>query len=214
MVRRSESDPAFTGVLTETEAILGRTLSGADMKTLFGVYDHLGLPPEVILLLLHHCVEDYREKYGPGRVPPMRWVEKEAYAWANRELMTLDAAEDYLRELRRRRDASERLKRALGIRDRELTPSERKYLESWLDLGFPPEALELAYDRTVIGTGSLKWAYMNKIVLSWDAKGLHSVDEIEKGDGPRRPSRSGPGGGGDDAERMRRAYEKLKNGSR
>lgn len=216
VVRRTESDDAFRGVLAETEGLLGRTLSGADLKTLFGVYDHLGLPPEVIMLLLHHCVEDFRERYGPGRLPTMHWVEKEAYIWANREIMTLSAAEDYLRQKGERRELTARLARALGIRDRELTASERKYIEGWLELGFPPEALELAYDRTIIGTGSLKWPYMNKIILSWDSKNLHTVEEIEKGDGVRRAAKTvasdAPDKSGSDLERMKKIYDKVRNG--
>ncbi|MEG1632993.1 MAG: DnaD domain protein [Oscillospiraceae bacterium] len=212
VVRRSAGDGAFTCVISETENIMGRSISGADMKTLFGIYDSLGLPPEVILLLLHHCVEEYREKYGPGRVPPMRWIEKEAYVWANRELMTLDAAEDYLRAKREREGYMLSLRLALGIRDRELIPTERKYIDGWLELGFSAEAIELAYDRTIIGTGQLKWQYMNKIIMSWHAKGLHTPAEIQKGDGPKRSSPAK--GGGDDGEQLKSAYEKLKNGSR
>ena len=214
VVHRAESDAAFRGVLEEAERLLGRTLSGADLKLLFGVYDHLGLPPEVILLLLHHCVEEYREKYGPGRLPTLRWVEKEAYIWANREIMTLSAAEDYLRLRGQRREQTASLARTLGIRDRELTPSEKKYIEGWLELGFPPEALELAYDRTVMGTGSLKWPYMNKILLSWDSKNLHTVEEIQKGDGPRRPAPAAPAPdkSGTDLERMKKIYDKVRNG--
>jgi hypothetical protein len=49
------------------------------MKLLFGMYDYLALPPEVILELLNFCVDRSREKYGPGRLPSMRAVEKEAY---------------------------------------------------------------------------------------------------------------------------------------
>lgn len=216
VVRRTEGDKAFRSVLSETERLFGRALSGAELRTLFGIYDHLGLPPEVIMLLLHHCAEEYREKYGPGRLPTMRWVEKEAYIWANREIMTLEAAEDYLREKGERRDTAGRVARALGIRDREATASEKRYIDGWLDMGFPPESLELAYDRTIIGTGSLKWAYMNKILMSWDSKGLHTAEEIEKGDGPRRQPRtqSAPesAGSGGELERMKKIYDKVRNG--
>ena len=43
VVRRTGEDPAFRGVLSEAERLLGHTLSGADTRTLFGIYDFLGL---------------------------------------------------------------------------------------------------------------------------------------------------------------------------
>lgn len=138
VVRRSDEDPAFRGVLAEAERLLGHTLSGADTRTLFGIYDYLGLPVDVIMELMHHCADEARLKYGPGRVPRMRDIEREAYVWANREIMTFEQAEEYIRSRARLHDAVEGVKRALGIGGRSLAPSERKYIESWLDLGLRP----------------------------------------------------------------------------
>lgn len=215
IVRRSEEDGGFKATLTETERVLGHSLSGADMKTLFGIYDHLGLPPEVIMELLYHCVEEYQARYGPGRVPTMRYIEKEAYFWANREIITLDAAEEHLRRRRVARDAVAKIRLAFGIRDRDLTATERKYIEDWLDLGFPPESIEMAFDRTVTNTGQLKWNYMNKIIQSWDGKGLHTPEEIEAGDRPVktvRPVSAPPARKEGELERMKKIYDKVRNG--
>ena len=214
VVRRSGEDPAFRGILAETERLLGRTLSGADTRALFGIYDFLGLPVDVIMELLHHCAEQSRLKYGPGRVPTMRQIEKEAFNWANLEIMTIDRAEEYIKSRAERRDACEALKLAFGIRDRALTATERTYLEGWLEQGFTQEALELAYDKTVTNTGQLKWQYMNRIIQSWQSKGLYTVAEIEAGDGPKRqpakpPARQEPGG---ELERMKKIYDKVRRG--
>lgn len=214
VVRRTGEDPAFRGVLAEAERLLGHTLSGADTRTLFGIYDFLGLPVDVIMELMHHCADECRLKYGPGRVPTMRQIEKEAYVWANQEIMTFEQAEEYIRGRARLRDAMEAAKRVLGITGRAFTPTERKYVEGWLALGFGPEALELAYDRTVTNTGQLKWNYMNKIIQSWHEKGLHSPEEIEKGDAPRRtaPEQRPASRAGGDLERMKQIYDKIRRG--
>lgn len=221
VVARSREDAAFRGVLAEAERVLGRTLGTADTKTLFGVYDYVGLPTEVICLLLNYCAEECRRRYGPGRVPTVRQIEREAYVWSDREIMTIELAEEYIRQREAERENMDALRRAFGIHDRQLTPTERKYLESWLAMGFPQESLELAYDRTVTNLGQLRWSYMNKIVLSWQEKGLHTPQEIEKGDAPsRRPrtvKRDAQGTAERDAtdeklEQVRRAYEKLRKG--
>ena len=55
---------------------------------------------------------------------------------------------------------------------------------------------------------------MNKIVLSWQEKGLHSTEEIEKGDAPRRAAaekRPAVRQGGD-LELMKKVYDKVRRG--
>ena len=46
-------------------------------------------------------------------------------------------------------------------------------------MGFDLPELQLAYERTCLNTGGLKWQYMNKILLNWDQKNLHTVSGIE-----------------------------------
>ena len=215
VLRRSSEDGSFKAVLQEAERVLGRSLSSPDMKILFGIYDYLALPTEVIFVLLNYCTELYRQKYGPGRLPSMRSIEKEAYSWANNEILTLEQAEEFIEESRSRRSRAEEIKAALGIRGRELTPTERKYVFSWLDMGFSVDALSVAYDRTVTNTGSLKWNYMNKIVSSWHQKGIHTVQEIEEKDRrtPTTAKNTEPNAPASQAElaRLRSIYEKVKN---
>lgn len=209
IVRRSREDLSFKALVAEARRVLGHDLSGADLKTLFGIYDRLGLPGDVIMLLINHCAERLRARYGEGRLPTMRTVEKEAFRWADRELFTVERAESYIAESDRREEAGQKLRRTLGISDRALTSSERRYMDEWLAMGFSAETLAVAYDRTVIGTGRLAWAYMDRIVRSWYEKGLFTPEDIEKGDA--RPARrtkdnsrreGAPAARGDDAERL------------
>ena len=185
IVRRSREDGTFAVILEEAARIIGHALSSSDMRLLFGIYDYLALPPEVILELLNYCAEDFDQRYGSGRRPSARSIEKEAYVWANREILTLEQAEEYILAQRERRSDMGKFKAAIGIQGRELTATEAKYIASWLDMGFREEAAAIAYDRTVTNTGSLKWGYMNKIMLSWHEKDLHTAGEIEAGDSRR-----------------------------
>lgn len=186
IVERSSGDPAFKALISECQRVMGHSLSGADLKTLFGIYDRLGLGGEVIMLLINHCAERLKKRYGEGRLPTMHAVEKEAFRWVNREIVTIQQAEKYIAEADRREQEEAKALRLLGITDRAPTASERKYLDSWLEMGFGCDALALALDRTVLSTGKLSWAYMNRILLNWQEKGLYTPEEIEKGD--TRPS--------------------------
>lgn len=211
IVQRSACDGGFKAVIDEAQRIYGRLLSSSDMKTLFGIYDYLALPTEVIFLLLNHCVQSCAEKYGPGRLPTMRSIEKEAYIWANREILTLEQAEEYIANAAARRSDMGKIQEALNIRGRALSSTESKYINSWLDMGFDAEALAIAYDRTVTNTGALKWGYMNKIVLSWHEKGIHTPEEISEKDSRRPTSAAGAAKSEVDLDYLKAVYEKVKN---
>lgn len=206
LVRRSREDAGFSAIVTEAQKVLGHVLSSSDLKRLFGIYDYLALPPEVILMLLNHCVS-----ISQGRRPSMRFIEKEAYVWANREIMSLEQAEEYIRSSRRRREDMGRIKESLGIRGRELTATEQKYISSWLDMGFGEECISTAYDRTVTNTGALKWNYMNKILLSWHEKGIHNAAQLEEKEGRRKtaPTRTNTPDKPIDMEALRAIVEKM-----
>ena len=215
IARRAWSDAGFSAVVAETQRIYGRMLSGADLKTLFGIYDFYGLPPEVMLLLINHCVSEYRERSGGSRLPTMRSIGKTASVWANNELLTLDRAEEYLNKLEKRKENVSLIKQALNIYGRELSSSELKYIESWDAMGFTPEALAIAYDRTVLRTGSLQWRYMDTIVTSWHQSNLHTPEEIAAGDAPlpskkRSPvqNRTSSSQSGSDLDRLERILKK------
>ena len=216
IIRRSETDSGFRAVLNEAQRKLGRVLSTSDIKTLFGIYDFLALPPDVIFMLLTYCIDSFKAKYGSGRLPSMRSIEKEAYSWANKEILTLEQAEEYIKKAAERRSKLGEVKSALGITGRQLTATEAKYVNSWLDMGFDCRTLAVAYARTVTNTGALKWGYMNKIVTSWHEKGLHSIEDVEQND--TRPSAVKPANRhsdkvtNDELERLRSIYKKVKNG--
>ena len=144
------------------------------------------------MLLIHHCAERARKRYGEGRLPSMYAIEKEAYRWCNREIMTLELAEEYLASLEKQEEDMEQLARTLQICGRSPTPTERKYMEEWLAMGFPMEALALAYDRTVVGTGKLVWKYMDRILRSWQEKGLRTLSDIEEKDSRGSARRAAP----------------------
>lgn len=218
IVRRSKEDSGFQAVIAQAQHKFGRVLSTAELKTLFGIYDYLALPADVIFMLIGYCIDVFTEKYGPGRLPSMRSIEKEAYSWANKEIITIEQADEYIRNAAEKRSRAGELKTSMGLGSRVLTPTERKYMTSWFDMGFDNEAILIAYDRTVTNTGALKWGYMNKIMLSWHDKGIHSAQDVAERDS-RSPAsavkaenqhRSNVSG--DELKRLRSIYEKVKNG--
>ncbi len=211
IVSRAGRDNVFEGLVDAVQHSLGRLLSTPDLRSLFGIYDHLGMPAEVIYLLVAHCIETYRESHGEGRMPTMRYIEKEAWYWAGQEIMSLEAAEEHIKGEKEKKSKLFRTAEMLQIKGRQLSQSEQRYIESWLEMGFESEALAVAYDRTVLGTGKLAWRYMDKIVSSWHEKGLHTEAEVLSGD-PRQGKKQEKAHESDDREieDMRRMYAYMK----
>jgi len=199
---------ALTGAVEEK---LGKKLTTPDMGILLGLYDGLGLPSDVIFLLVGFCTERTAAQYGPGRKPTMRQVEKEGYAWARLGLMTQETAAAYIKKYQKGLESVPALMRILRLGERAPAPSEEKYLLSWNEMGFEPEAIELAYDKTIMKCKELKWAYMNKILSSWHQKGLHTLAQIKAGDRPGKPSgRPQPAPKSDPKEDMARMEKYLR----
>lgn len=194
LVRRSAEDAGFQGARQETERLYGRRLTTPETRTLLGIYDYLGFPADVLMELVNYVFGEYREQNGPGRVPTMRMIEKEAYLWAEHEVLTPELAEAYLRLRQVQKQRAAQVLETLQIRGRGPTPGEQKYIDAWLDMGFSVPAVAEAYDRTMLSVGALKWPYMNKILLAWDKQGLHTPEEIAQGD-PRGGKRRRAAGG-------------------
>ena len=172
----------FQNLYHAVERRLGKKLSDTDLKSLYEIFDFLALPAEVILLLTTWCIEQFQEKYGPGRVPRMSLIKKTAYTWQRQGVDTAEAAEEYLKKQTRLRRREREILPLLDIVGRMPLDKEREYINSWVDMGFPDDAIRLAYERTVWKKQSMNWPYMNSILKSWHSKGLHTVNEIQAGD--------------------------------
>lgn len=178
VMRRMEGDEAFAQLLREVERRLG-PLSTASLKILLELNEYLGLPCDVIYLLVNDCIACKEARFGAGRRPTMREIEKEGYAWARRELFSVQAVDEYLKKEQRRRRLYPDYMAALQMPARTPSPGEEKYIKSWLEMGFPPETVAIAYDKTVLKCHEFKWQYCNGILKKWHEKNLHTPQEVQ-----------------------------------
>ena len=161
VAERLEHSKAFQALTRQVEVKLGKKLTTPDVGILLGLTDYLGLPEGVVYLLVCHCVERVQRRFGEGRRPGMKQIEKEGYAWARMGIDTQAAADAYLRTYAQRQGVLPQYMKALQLGDRPPAPSEEKYILAWQEMGFGPEAVALAYDKTVLKCHELKWAYCN-----------------------------------------------------
>ena len=191
VLRAMDTDVDFRGLYGEVQRLLGRSLNTEELKILLGFVRYLGLTPDVISVLVNYCRERARQR-GSQRNPSLRTIEKEAYAWAERGIDTLEEAAAFIQAQNVRNSRLTRLMGLLQIRGRALTAAEERYAQSWLDMGFDEDAISMAYERTCLNTGGLNWAYMNKILARWHGTGLHTGEQIRMGD--KKPVPKGASG--------------------
>lgn len=177
VMRRLEEDNNFSSLLREVERKLG-PLSIPSTGKLLGLHEELGLPCEVIYLLINHCIGRKEQQFGIGRLPTMREIEKTGYAWARRELFSTQRANEFLKREEALRSRYPAYMTVLQMPGRAPSPSEEKYLQSWSDMGFPPETVAIAYDKTVLHCHEFKWTYCNGILKNWHQKNLHTPDAV------------------------------------
>ncbi len=176
-----DAEPSFRSLYGEIQRRLGKALNTEELKILLGFVRYLGLPGDVICVLVSYCQERARRK-GSLRAPSLRTIEKEAYLWAEQGIDTMEEAAAYIQTQNVYHSRLSGLCRLLQIRGRSLTAAEERYARAWLDMGFDDGALTMAYERTCLNTGGLSWAYMNKILLRWHEAGLHTADAVRSGD--------------------------------
>lgn len=147
---------------------LGKMLSHQDMSLLFSFHDWLGLPIDVIELLLSYCTAN-------GHCG-MRYIEKVAIGWAEEGIHTVEQAVEYI-ELRK--TGFRTIMKAFG-QNRMPVAAEEAYMKKWLqEYRLPMEVIQIACERTVFQTGKPSFAYAEKILASWKNAGVKSKADVE-----------------------------------
>ncbi len=176
---RATQDRTLAELFNQAERIRNKTLSPAEINTLYNLYDTIGLPASVVALLLEYCQE--AGKTGA------QYMYVTGAAWAEEGITTAEAANDKIEALRRARALEGRVKSALGI-DRALSTKERNFLSTWTDsLGFGVEEIVYAFEQSVDNTGKLSFAYMNKVLQNSYEAGCRTVEDMKNQTPPAAP---------------------------
>ena len=200
-----QDNEGFRLLLPQVEQQLGKKLRTSDLQILAGLYDDLGLPADVIYLLVCHCVERAKRRWGEGRRPTLRQIEKEGYYWAQLGISDQTSAAAYLKKWAQREEKSAAYMQALRLPQRQMVEAERRYIADWMEQGFPPETVALAYERTVFYKKDLNWRYLNGILRRWHENGWHTPQQVQRGEEKNPASQpSKPASGGEKDAWMRR----------
>ena len=150
-----------------SEQLLSKTLTETDRRILFGFYDYLGMPIEVIFTLLEYCISIGKTN--------MRYIEKVAYSWADKGINTLAKASLYVKEENEVNNTFKRFKIMFKITGREFTPSEEAFIKDWVyNHKFSDEMIAQAYEKAVANTGKISFKYMDAVLKNTSSAPVYS----------------------------------------
>lgn len=165
-------DKRFAGLAAELEKARGSVLSPSEREILAYLCGSLELTPEYLLVAAAYCRDRGKKK--------MSYLEKMVAGWLEDGIDTYEKAEVHIRRLTRQEDDEGRIRRLFGLPERALTAREKACINRWCGEYMTPDALiKLAYDRAVEATGKVSFAYIDKVLAAWTAKGITTVEAAE-----------------------------------
>jgi DnaD/phage-associated family protein len=158
-------------LFSRAEQALGKLLSYNDMNLIFGFYDWLRLPIEVVEYLLTYCAEnDHRS---------LRYIEKCAMDWADHDIKDLEQALTYVQNFDRSYRTIMRHMGQVGYP----TAAQRKFMDKWLhEWNLPLELITEACDRCILNINKFDRKYTEKILSEWHKKDITTLEQVSAAD--------------------------------
>lgn len=164
-------------LFSEAESTLGRILRHSDHEMLISLRDYYGFSEQSIVLILGYCAE--REKTSA------RYCETVAQSLFERGITDFHSIETEFERLRELNTFEAKIRSNFGLESR-LTPQQKRFIESWREMGFDVDMISLARERCVDNTNKLSFPYINKVLTSWKEKGIFTPEAAENEAKPQK----------------------------
>ncbi len=177
VARRGQESPELRFLWNQAQEKLGRTLSFNDQRTLLWMHDHLGLPVEVILMIIEYSVS--QDKRG------IAYIEKIGVSWAQDEIFSIELAEAKLSQIKNRNSLWKKLCEEFNLPNTTPTPKQSEWIEMWTNkFGFTIDMIRLAFEECLNRTAKINFNYIHKVLENWHNSGFRKPDDI-KSDKPK-----------------------------
>lgn len=156
------------------EKYLGRMLSSTDQQVLYGLYDWLNMPLDLIEFLVEYCASNNHTH--------IRYIEKVALSWVDSGIQTVEDAKSQVSITKKYRA----IFKALGMNSETITKQHRSLFDKWLETYKLDMAIILeGCKRTVTHTNKPTLNYLDRILTSWHEAHVKTLEDIEKLDKAR-----------------------------
>ncbi len=167
-------------LIDECQRIAGKIFNPHEISMLVGLRDYLCLDNDYIMILLAHCVDHGKKS--------LQYLKKRAFSLCDEGITDPVTLHEHLTRLDEAASLEGEIRKLFGMRDRELTTKEKKFISKWvLEYGYPLEVIKKAYEMTVDAIQQPVPAYTNAIIERWYAAGLKTLDAIEASESEKLP---------------------------
>lgn len=181
VIARQSRDEEFGVLLTEASARMGRPLTNGDAETLLYLYETVGLPAAVLLMVVGYAVQ--------AEHVHMRYIEKVALDWAQRGIVTMEAAEEHLCYLERCEQAVAHVQLVCALQKPLTGATAQRAAEKWIFAWhISDEVLAQAFEICKEKTGKFETRYMDRVLENWHSQGADTVEKIAALSGKKRAS--------------------------
>ena len=164
-------EEGLSELISECASLMTKpALTTQEVKIITGVYTQYALSVEYLLTLAA-----YLASIGKLTAPRLR---DKAISLVGKSIDTTEALEVYIEDMEKASGDEQEIRRVLGIWSRKITDQERESFKKWTnDFGYSTVIIGEAYSICVLNTGRLSISYMDKVLSSWHAKGLSTLEE-------------------------------------
>ena len=162
-------DPEVERLFYTAETLTGKLLTDVERRMYLGFYDDLGLPVDVISVMLEYCVEKNKTHNN--------YLRTVAQDWSDRGISTAEEAEEYINLFN---NEYREILRYFGISGRDPIEKEVEYMHRWLkEDGFTMDVIKLACERTIITKAQANFPYTDGIFRKWKQDDIKTAEQVE-----------------------------------
>ncbi len=163
--------PEMRTLVRKVSERIGRPLSQNDSQLVMFLFECLQFSPDLIYHLYDYCFE--RGKANSA------YIEKVALNWAQNGIRSVDDANEKNVQFE---EQIRTVCKAFGF-NRPPAEAEKTFIRRWFsDFGFSTDMVREACDRTVIATNKPDFRYTDKILVTWNQLGIHSLADLNSHD--------------------------------
>lgn len=173
-----ERSTGCSELLDSCQQILGKMFNVSETAIIIGMIEHLSLPHEYIVLLCSHAAAIGKKS--------VRYIEKLALDFYDRDIITYSALEEELKKLEARASLEYYVRDLFGIGKRALIAKEKEMIKSWSEkFSFSRDMIKAAYEISVSRTNEPNMKYANGILENWYAAGYNTPEDVAAAEADR-----------------------------
>jgi len=145
----------------------GEDFTKREMDILLGIPDWIGLPYDVIEMLIEFCVENGHRT--------LRYIEKVAIDWKGKEIDTVKKAQNFIQLFKYKKE----IMNAFGSY-RQPVEEEEKYIDKWLKVyKMNIDVIKKACNKAVMQTDKVNFAYADTIIEDWRKNNINTLEDVK-----------------------------------